>query len=79
MPEVSSLEIKNKISLDEANQTRKRVFQQDIKTLRSRMGEQGQVDLYFHPINLEFQNTLLDGFKCLRLLFKTYVVPRLQR
>ena len=79
LPEVSSLEIKNKISLDEANQTRKRVFQQDIKTLRSRMREQGQVDLYFHPINLEFQNTLLDGFKWLRLLFKTYVVPRLQR
>ena len=22
------------------------------------MGEQGQVDLYFHPINLEFQDTL---------------------
>lgn len=58
MPEVSSLEIRNNIPLDEAYQTRKRVFQQDIKTLRSRMGEQGQVGLYFRPINLEFQDTL---------------------
>ena len=59
LPEVRSLEIRNKISLDEANQTRKSVFPQDIKTTRTKLEEQGQVDLYFHPlINLEFQDTL---------------------
>lgn len=29
-----------------------------IKTPRSRIREQGQADLYFDPINLEFQDTL---------------------
>ena len=41
-----------------------------IKTTTSRMGEQGQVGIPGHS---------LDGFKWLRVLFKTYVVPRLQR
>ena len=57
LPEVRSLEIRNKISLDEANQTRKRVFPQDIKTTRTKLEEQAQIDLYFHPlIEIAFQN-----------------------
>lgn len=32
-----------------------------IKTPRSRMGEQGQVDLYFHPINETWNSRILSG------------------